>query len=163
MSVLSYAEVYKRVCSVLFLITTHRQTGGSEGDPLPQGLTSWEVLQYVAETRLIVTHTSICTHTQKIYTQSRYYKSLTHTLEYSVSWYLCESHCCRLSLKTGSFLINLLTPPQLPLPFFLSILPTGVPHTPASFYSSFPLILFFLPVSLLPIISPHNIGPGRKQ
>lgn len=39
------------------------------GDPLPQGFTSWEVLQYVAKTRLGVTHTSrhMHTHSENIY------------------------------------------------------------------------------------------------
>lgn len=124
---------------MLFLITTHRQTGGFRGDPLPQGLTSWEVPQYVAKTRLSVTHTSrhMHTHSENIYTQSHFYKSPTHTLEYSVSWYFCESHCCRLSFTTGIFLINLLTS-QTPSSF-LSFLELA--HTLASFCLSYPYIL----------------------
>lgn len=143
MPVVSYAEVYRRVCSVLFLITTRRQTGGFRGDPLPQGLTSWEVLQYVARTRLSVTHTSrrMHTHSENIYPKPHYYKSYTHTLEYSVSWYFCESHCCCLSVKTGIFLINLLTSTP-PSSFFLSFLKH--PHALASFCPFFPFSLSYM-------------------
>lgn len=143
-SVLSYAEVEKRVCSVLFLITTHRQTGGFRGDPLPQGLTSWEVLQYVAKTRLSVTHTSrhMHTHSENIY-PNHYYKSSTYTLEYSESWYFYESQGCRLS---GIFLINLLTSNSR----FLLIITFSFLEQPHTFASCCTTCLF---LSLYPFLS----------
>lgn len=134
---------------MLFLITTHRQTGGFRGDPLPQGLTSWEVLQYVARTRQSVTHTSrhMHTHLENIYPKATAI-NLQHTPLNIQCLGISESHCCRLSLKSGIFLINLLTSQDSLLPFFLSLL--ELPHTLASFCPYIPFSSLSLTGSSLP-------------
>lgn len=111
--VLSYAAVWKRVCSVLFLITSQRCRASSEETPTPiRAQLAGRSSRTVAKTRLSVTQmeADVRRHTQKTQTQSHCCKCLTHTLEGSVSGDFCESHCWCLSASTAIFLIILLSP-----------------------------------------------------
>lgn len=146
---------------MLFLITSHRRRASSEETPSIRAQLAGRSSRTVAKTRASVTQmeADICRHTQKIQTQSRCCKSLTHTLECSVSGDFYESHCWCLTTERQlssliCFLLNLVAFSGCFPTFFppLSLLtPSALDHPAAAVSGSF----------LVNVYPSFNLNPSR--